>query len=515
MVSTAMDLASRLSHEASDSDQERIRNANALDRPDEHRDGAAGAVVSSVKTPNRYGPRSVSPASSSSSSSGKSGVFDTPSSVHTPNTPLCDCKAPIRETKASSSSTSEKSVRNTRHRPRVSGDSLSSPVDVDDWNKHAEVDDSPTKAKLHRRPQLEHRKGVNELIMKVGFLHLEENDAASSKWREISDDDPMRDISPETPHQVSSEDSDSDIDMPDVNEHDNSEEFGLHVETNGEDVAEDAPRSKTEDTSTSDESNREPVAPSPVETRSTRAPARYRSTKPAQSPLHNQSNPEACSNTAPRKQSTSRDPISSAASSCVQAAPRRKPSVPKLSQSTDANDSPSCRPAASSLRPKGLKTSPPIESPPRAEEVHDADADAAERPQASPTARPSSTDGGQEEESATAITGVVGPAVIEEAATSRPGPETIGDTQELSGAEDPRFERYLPQRNRSGPKGVVLEALRHRTKWTEMARLQLALIFPRILLEWLERARFLKVKPTDVTSTSSPQRTTKDISKSA
>jgi hypothetical protein len=111
MVSTAMDLASRLSHEASDSDQERIRNANALDRPDEHRDGAAGDVVSSDKTPNRYGPRSVSPASSSSSSSGRSGVFDTPSSVHTPNTPLCDCKAPIRETKASSSSTSEKSVR--------------------------------------------------------------------------------------------------------------------------------------------------------------------------------------------------------------------------------------------------------------------------------------------------------------------------------------------------------------------------------------------------------------------
>jgi hypothetical protein len=335
----------------------------------------------------------------------------------------------------------------------VSIHSLSSPGDAADLNESAEVGDSPTRLRQDRRQKLKRRTSVDSVITKVGSLTLERNDGASGKHRKLLDDEPMRNISlqPETAHQASSKDVYTDIQMTNVNDHDASDELELHVETNGQDVAEDAPRFPTKDTSTSDESDQEAVtlAPSPAE----------------------QSDAEACSNAAPGKQSTNRNANPSTVSNYIQSASRPRPRVWISSESiraNEANDSSSLGHGALSPKPRGQKPSPPIVLSPEVE-VHNVDP--VEESYASLMPSPSSSHEVQEEEPTTVTTGAFGPSVIDETATPIQDPETIGSMQDVSRVVGPRIERFHGhEKDTSGVKIMILETLRNKKRETQITK---------------------------------------------
>jgi hypothetical protein len=260
----------------------------------------------------------------------------------------------------------------------------------------------------------------------------------------------MRNISlqPETTHQASSKDVYTDMQMTDVNDHDASDELELHVETNGQDVAEDAPRFPTKDTSTSDESDQEAVilAPSPAE----------------------QSDVEACSNAAPGKQSTNRNVNPSTVSNYIQSASRPRPRVWISSESIRANDSSSLGHGALSPKPRRQKPSPPIVLSPEVE-VHNVDP--VEESYASLMPSPSSSHEGQEEEPTTVTTGAFGPSVIDETATPIQDPETIGSMQDVSRVVGPRIERFHGhEKDTSGVKIMILETLRNKKRETQTTK---------------------------------------------
>lgn len=487
-------------HGDSDSDDDVVPNGNSLDRADKHAEVIEGPNLSLTRTPQRNSFRCTSPASSSSSSSGTSNIFDRSNHGRTPDTPLSNFKisndlstiepnsknlndngyfdssppaAPIQKPQVSCSSTPENSDSDARHGVHDSVNGISSVL------KSTYLDESPTKSRQNRIRKRKGHRHIQSIALNLKSLNLNSNKTVSCEQPETLDvlmtgvspelgltdegssavlnsDTEMPELNNNSPSDESctSEDSDSSEDFDPSEEPDTIEVSTLQAKTNEEDEDKDAPASLASDSPALDGHKQKTATPS---------------------------------RTRIFRHSTSSQT-------------RKKPSVSLPGNTSNSGASPTSNggilltimdgpttslQTTSSSRSRRRKSGQSTIAPPTPSRVEVRTADPVAGTHTSSTPSPFSNHEEKEQDFNPATTGVVDPSIIEEENTPAPDSEAAHGAQEDARDKGPKFERYheeifLPH----GVKLKTLFTLRRKQHENKIAQCsQIAFLCPRIGLE--------------------------------